>query len=453
MGLALTPDPHQIDGARWLSGKKHALLADEPRVGKTGTLIMAADDVMADTVLTITTASGLPVWARGWRDWSAFGRPLQAVGPHFRIAKATALVTVSWNMLWRPEIRGELLKRKWDLIIADEAHKAKNYDNTTTQSLYGVLHDDGRELLASAALFHKAERVWAATGTPIPHDPADLYPMMRALCPERLRADAARGWPDVTRYEDFRDRYCHWRPKKLSPWRTIIVIMGGKREDELNARLKGFWLLRTQAEVGILQPVYETFPLGVSDKMLKAANGDLKADAILSAARQGDTRSLDMHLGPLRRITGEMKARAVIDAVHDELDGGLDKIVLAYWHQDVGRILKEGLSKYGVTGIDGATSPKNRDANVEAFQSGRCRVFLAQIEAAGEAIDLSAAAELWFVETVFQPKAMKQMSLRVTNRNQHRRPIVRVCVLEGSIDEALQEILLRLWSTIREVLK
>ena len=110
--------------------------------------------------------------------------------------------------------------------------------------------------------------------------------------------------------------------------------------------------------------------------MLKAANGDLKADAILSAARQGDTRSLDMHLGPLRRITGEIKARAVIDAVHDELDGGLDKIVLAYWHQDVGRILKEGLSKYGVTGIDGSTSPKFKQQWLSEFINQKSFKFL-----------------------------------------------------------------------------
>ena len=33
----------------------------------------------------------------------------------------------------------------------------------------------------------------------------------------RLRADEAKGWPDVTKFEDFRDRYCKWRPKKPVP--------------------------------------------------------------------------------------------------------------------------------------------------------------------------------------------------------------------------------------------
>ena len=158
-----------------------------------------------------------------------------------------------------------------------------------------------------------------------------------------------------------------------------------------------------------------------------------------------------MHLGPLRRLTGGIKAGAVVEAVTDEFACGLDKIVLAYWHRDVGRILLDGLANYGVTGIDGATPGAHRANNIRRFERGDARVFLAQIEAAGESVDLSASSVMWFVETVFSPRAMKQMSLRITNLNQKRQPIVRVCVLEDSIDEAVQASLLRLWTAISAV--
>lgn len=437
--MSPVPFPNQTSGAIWLSGRRNALLADEPRCGKTGTAIMAADDEMADSICVVTTASGRPVWKRAFQQWSPF--------------KRDRLRIVGWPEMTNDYTRAALLREKWDRVILDEAHFAKNFETKRTQAVYGRIENGGDMLLQSTALFSRAKGVWCLTGTPLPHDPSDIYPMMRALCPERLKADPVRGWPDVTRHEDFRDRYCKWRPKKLSNWRTIIVIMGGENEDELRQRLKGFILLRTQKDVGIRPPVYETMPLAVSAKMLREIDGNVDAMAILAAAKSGDTNKLDLHLGPIRRITGEAKARAVVDAVHDEFAAGLDKIVLAYWHKDVGQILKEGLATYGVTGIDGSTAPTARERNVDAFQSGSARVFLAQIEAAGEAIDLSSAATLWFVETIFSPKAMKQMSLRITNHTQMRQAIVRVCVLEGSIDEALQEILLRLWSTIREVLK
>ena len=47
---------------------------------------------------------------------------------------------------------------------------------------------------------------------------------------------------------------------------------------------------------------------------------------------------------------------------------------------------------------------------------------------------------------------MKQMSLRITNHTQSRSTRVRVATLEGSVDDALQSILLRKWSAIREVI-
>ena len=212
-------------------------------------------------------------------------------------------------------------------------------------------------------------------------------------------------------------------------------------------------MLRTQQDVGITEPIHETFPLAVSERHRREIEANIEAGVVLAAAEAGDTKTLDMHLGPLRRLTGEIKARAVVDAVKDEFDGGLDKIVLAYWHKDVGALLRDGLSTYGVVGIDGATSTNTRgEAEQRFLRDPSIRVFLAQIQAAGEAIDLSSAAELLFVETSFIPKDMKQMSLRITNHTQSRSPRVRVATLEGSVDDALQSILLRKWSAIREVI-
>ena len=138
----------------------------------------------------------------------------------------------------------------------------------------------------------------------------------------------------------------------------------------------------------------------------------------------------------------------------EEFENGLEKIVLAFWHREVADILIEGLQKYGVTGIDGSTSPKAREENVAAFNSASGPgVFLGQIQAAGEAIDLSVAAEMIFVEMSSVPKDGSQMALRITNHNQKQRPRVRVASIVGSIDEPIQNALLRKIKTINEVLK
>jgi SWI/SNF-related matrix-associated actin-dependent regulator 1 of chromatin subfamily A len=284
------------------------------------------------------------------------------------------------------------------------------------------------------------------SGTPIPNSPADAWPMLNALAPERLGG--------IANYDDFVHRYCVVKMVRFGGGPARPVIKGGKNLEELNERVKGFWLRRTQKDVGIKPPIFSVFALTV-DKLPPELRDDPEAQAVLDAFETGETKSLEMHLGPIRRLTGHMKAHAVVAAAKELLeDGQIDKLVLMAWHVDVLDILWTGLAQFGVTGIDGRTGAKTRDAAVKHFnrKSGP-RVFVGQITAAGEAIDLSAAAELWFVEQDFVPKSMSQAAMRVCNHSQKRQALVRVCALAGSIDEAMAAILTRKVASIRELMK
>ncbi|MDI1263909.1 MAG: SNF2-related protein [bacterium] len=429
------------------------MLADAPRVGKTGAALIAADYDLAADILVVTTASGRPVWRRAVKDWTAFPRPVRVLtAPPKQQDVLDGVTIVGWPQIAEPRMRAGLMARKFDRAILDESHYAKSFDAKRTQAAYGDIVDDGQHIVSRSSVAAGAKGVWCLSGTPIPHAPNDVYPMLRALAPERLKANPAKDWPDVTRQKDFLHRYCVVRMKATSRFRKIPVVVGGRNLAELRERMEGFILLRTQEDVGIRPPVYELLPLMVSDSARRQANGDLDAQ-VLAAIDAGKTRDLEMHLGPLRRITGAIKAPAVADAVRDEFAGGLDKIVLAYWHKDVGDILQNELAEFGVLRLDGETPASARGPIEQQWLTDKAkRVFLAQIVAAGEAIDLSSAATLWFVESSFTPKDMKQMSLRITNHTQKRQAVVRVCVIENSIDEAIQGRLLMLWTAIREVL-
>lgn len=56
---------------------------------------------------------------------------------------------------------------------------------------------------------------------------------MRVLCPERLKADPSKGWPDVTTREGFRHHFDIVKMKKLSNFRKIPVVIGGRNLPEL----------------------------------------------------------------------------------------------------------------------------------------------------------------------------------------------------------------------------
>jgi SWI/SNF-related matrix-associated actin-dependent regulator of chromatin subfamily A-like protein 1 len=437
----MTALPHQLAGADFLASRRTALLADHPRVGKTGAAILAADDILAARILVITTASGRPVWVRGFRDWSAFDLPTRAVYGELGSLDGDLRLIVSWSEIGK---HAEALgKVQWDVLILDESHYAKSPDTKRTQAVYGTFRGASR----GWGVCDAAARVWCLTGTPIPNAPNDLYPMLRALDGTRIE--------DVLKYEDFLHRYCIVKKKAISRYTKIDVVIGGRNLEELKARLDGFWLRRTQADVGIRPPTFEMLPLHLTASERKAVELAVPEGAdILAAAETGETKSLDIQLGTLRRLTGQIKAQKVAEVVAEEFEGGLDKIVLFCWHKDVMDALERALEKYGVVRVDGGTSPTERDKAVQSFQSVEgSRVFIGQIIAAGEAIDLSAAAELIFVESSFVPKDMKQAALRVTNHGQTRQTRVRVAALEGSIDEALQAIVIRKVQVNKEIMQ
>jgi hypothetical protein len=336
------------------------------------------------------------------------------------------------------------------LIVLDEDQKAVSPFAARSVAVYGQPYEAGARLIVKDALIQPEDRVWHLSGDPCPHDLGNAWMRMRASCPDRLLANPAKGWPDVLKFPDFRERYCVVRPKMIAG-EMKDVVFGGKNEFELKERLAGMTLRRTQQDVGIRPPRYEFLPLIVSSKRRLEIEADGVRAALLAAIDANATEDLDLHLGVHRRLTGMIKAPLIVDAAKDVFDEGVEKLVIAYVHRDVGDLLENGLAGYGVVRLDGSTPPKAREKKEAEFRQKNRRVFLAQIEAAGEAIDLSPSDELWFVETTFRPKDMNQMALRITNVGKPHNCFVKVCMIENSIDEALQRCVMRLWESIRKV--
>lgn len=442
----MTPMPTQISGAHFLASRQRAFLWDQPRVGKTGATIIAADLILARTILVITTASGRGVWRQAFPAWSAIPRRVRVLGSD--PSGKTDVGIVSWGQL--SAIPASIGSARPDLIILDEHHRACNPEAQRTQHTYGRMIGSGGSMDVTRAIVQPGDRVWQLSGTPAPHDPGNLWAPMRATCPERLQA--TRTWPDVTSYDAFRARYCVMGVKKLA-YRRIPVVLGGKNEAELRQRLEGTFLRRTQAQVGIRSPRYEMLPLIVGAEQRRQIANVSNEAAILAAADAGNTHELEMELGRLRHITGVIKAHAVVEAVKEEFGNGLAKLVLAYWHRDVGDTLADKLAGMGIVRLDGATSPRERETVEQRFRDPTNRIFLVQIEAGCEAIDLSPSDELWVVEYATSPRQMDQISKRITNVGKQRNCFIRACAIEGSIDEKLQATLVRLWNSIREVIR
>jgi SWI/SNF-related matrix-associated actin-dependent regulator 1 of chromatin subfamily A len=427
-----TPLPHQLEGAKFLADRKAALLADAPRVGKTGASIVACDLIFARNIVVVTKASARAQWGKEFEEWG-YPRNIQVIyRGNEKVRPDAEVIVVGWGMIHDWRVLWQLVTRRWDVLILDESHEAKNPQAKRTKAVYTELR-------------RHASHVWCLSGTPIANAPNDLYAMLYALDSARIK--------DTLTYDQFLHRYCVTR-KKYVGGRWIEYAIKGKNEDVLKERLAGFWLRRTQKDVGIRAPLYTMLYLHVDELPPEMAMDETNVklfESIEAGIRL--TGEDELHLGTLRRLTGQIKAPAIVGAAKDALDDGLDKLVIMAWHTDVVDAIKSGLSGYGVVGIDGRTSPTARHSEVQKFQNGGARVFVGQILAAGEAIDLSAACELWFAEASLVPKDMSQAALRVTNHTQTRQAFVRFCALEGSVDEALMGLLKRKVASIKLIME
>lgn len=426
----VTPFPYQQEGRAFMTARPFSYLADDPGLGKTLQFILAADDEEADRVLVLCPASLKANWAREFAKFSSRRRPVVIInaedsrrGPPPIPRTGPLLCIVNYDLVIRPELHRALCKAGWDRMGWDEGHALKTPASTRTRAVLG-----GR------GLYRHAPRITPLSGTPAPNHVGELYPV---LC--RLYPKATRGM----NYDTWLAHYCTVIPGAYGP-----KVMGNKPTIwRLKQDLEGFLLRRRRSEVLTDLPELRTGVLTVeNDEALAHIEREHTEEyaeirALLGAEEEEVDLELvdDMALATMRRLYGEAKARALLPLIVEELESGVNKIVLMCWHRRTMDILQEGLAEYGVARIDGTTKDHQRE--VDAFQgtvnTTACRVFVGQIISAGTGHTLTAAQHMIIVEPSWVPGENFQAMLRIHRIGQMEGCLVRYAALAGSIDEAI----------------
>jgi SNF2 family DNA or RNA helicase len=438
--------PYQQTGARFLASRRNALLADAPRVGKTAQAIAACDLLLAEKVLWLTTASARSDHAQAWRDFQQLKRTIEPIFASAGARLKGDVIVTTYDLAC-----GALLPRlsamNFDVLVLDEAHRLCNRDTRRTKAIYGDRCEGGG--LAARAL-----SVFALTGTPAPNNYAELWPTLRRLAPELIEFD---GKP--MSFTRFRDKFC-----KMANNGFGFQIVGNKNADELKRRIASFFLRRTLDDVAPDLPKqrFGLLPIEAGknlEALVELQKDDLLAKFGRALERAGTDAERDAILGQvdqgvklrLQRLTGLAKVPGVSRWVWDNLEDDPDfKIALFAWHHDVIEALYADFE--GACVVSGNTSPHSRVEQMRAFQQRKDKpIFIGQIQAAGEAIDLSAADEVLFVESSYVPKDNDQAAARVLNIKKTRPTLARFATLAGSIDDRIQAIAKRKAEDIRKV--
>lgn len=436
----LHPDlfPYQQEGARWLASKRHALLADEMGLGKSAQAITAADLIGAERILVICPAVARINWMREFEKFSTrrFDLSISRLPPS-GTDPVCAIVSYDYAMA-QHELLSAWLSND-SLLILDEVHYLKNPAAKRTQSVLGTLA-------------HKAQRVFALSGTPAPNNAAELWPLLYTVGVTALSAST------------FTAKHC------ISVWKGgRETIVGNQNIPELRALLQPFMMRRTKAEVlpqlpplmiteFVVEPGEVDLEVHFADrdavKELHLVRRELQHQQELVEAtgkmteykhRLGAVEALVASVSTLRRYMGVQKAIPLAKLVAEELDEkAYSKIVIFCMHRAVIEELRYRLAKYKPVTLYGGSSPAARQKAIDTFQEKKhCKIFIGQIQAAGTAITLTAAHHVLFAEYDWVPSNNAQAMMRCHRIGQTQPVSVRFAVAAGAIDEIVLKVVRR----------
>lgn len=394
----LTPRPYQEEGRDFLAARRHALLADEMRVGKTPQAVLAAQKVLAQKTLVVCPAIAVQHWmGEWWRWWRQAG---------------VAPVVVSYDRL-RMNAEG-ILANDWDLAIVDECHFAKNPEAQRTKLIYG-----------KGGVGWKAKRMWVLSGTPAPKHAAELWPMLKAF-----------GAVGMT-YDEFVRYFCTVNPLTLK-------VTGTKeaRIPELRAILSKIMLRRTRKDVAPGMPAIdfqflEVQPELPADYQIPADLSDDDLLAWLEAHQNADKED--------RQAVAMAKVKPLAEQIEFAIKNGLLKQTVVFgWHVEPLTALCGKLRALGIRAhmITGGTDKARRQEIQDEFRTGSVEVVCANILAAGTAIDLSSARHAYFLELDWVPGNNAQAANRLVSMDKLDKVTIDVCTWPGSTDDRIQRTLL-----------
>lgn len=443
-GLAYLP--YQRAGIEYAYNLKHALIADEPGLGKTIMALGIANMQLRtrDTVRILVVAPKIALW--NWRreaeKW--------LVKPHTTALWTTKsqpesdIAIINYEIL--AKLRPSLMARTWDIIIYDEAHALKEGKAARTKAALGCQQEGAGPLMATRRLF--------LTGTPILNRPIELFTILNSM-----------GMPEAGSFYSYAERYCDGHSTNFG-----YDARGSSNLEELQAKLRaGVMVRRLKADVlrDLAPKRYSVVQLEASTPALRKAIAAEQAAvtanaaaapaklAVAKARASGNAAELALAMkrlkaGPgvafeeisrLRHETAVAKVPLVIEHLISLLEGSDESVLCMAHHVDVIAGIVEGLAKAGhqAAVITGDTSDLNRQRAQDDIQGRRKRIFVGSMRACGVAITLSAASTVVFAEQDWTPGVMTQAEDRAHRIGQQGSVLVQHLVVDGSMDVSMAQ--------------
>ncbi len=432
--LGLPLFPYQHEGVLHLVRRGRALLADDMGLGKTVQAVAACELLRrrgeAARVLVVTTATLKHQWAQEIRRWA--GEEASVVGgvPGARrqaLQRDAAYTIVNYELTWRelPVLRDN----PPDVLILDEAQRARNFRTKTAATLRGI---------PSRFLF-------VLTGTPIENRLDDLYSLLQLVDPRLLgplwrfnllfHEQGPTG--KVVGYKNLAD---------LRAW-TAPHVMRRLKEDVLHdlpalmQQTRYTALTKEQIELeesfrnraARLLAIAERRPLSKQEQerlmmyLLKAR----QACNALELCDPGQGRRASPKLDEMEALIAEIAAQ-----------GTAKVLVFSEWVEML-KLAAERLDGLGIeyAMLHGSIPTERRPALLDRFrEDSRVRVLLST-DAGGLGLNLQVASYVVHLDLPWNPARLDQRTGRAHRLGQPRGVLVTYLCAEQGIERGIEGVL------------
>lgn len=310
---------------------------------------------------------------------------------------------------------------RWDVVVADEAHRAKNPTSQQARSLAAI----------------RADRRWALTGTPVANEPTDFWAVLHWLDPAR--------WPKL---KPFLDRYAIMSGGKAAGWSEhlpeLMDQVGPMFAYAPRAELIGRSIARRRDEavVGMSEAQADAYRAMWNENIAVLAQAapsvqhasqqakfqarvhgmtavmalDRICQGEVTFERTGTTREKIVYpdgevvWAKRDRTRSTIRAGAKTEQAVALARRSAEPMVMMAESSGLVNVTHDAMLAAGVNAVKvvGGMTSKQTAAVYDAFQSGRHQVLLATVGTSGEGIDLTAAARLvWIAEPWSLIKALQ----------------------------------------------
>lgn len=329
------------------------------------------------------------------------------------------IIIINYDIL--PYWGKTLIDLKPKALIMDESHHLKNRKIKRTQ--------------VCKEISRICDVVIPMSGTPIINRPSEFFPVLNMINPKEFSS-----------FWKYAFRYCE--PRKAYKGRGW-VFNGAKHTEELCKRVQTIMIRRMKENVLTELPPTQRIPIYIDldnrKEYEQVKNNFLswyKQEKGKKGYKKAKKAQAVVKLGQLRKTSGKGKITAQKQWIDDYLESNDGKLVIFCYHQEV---FIKMCQIYKKIAAFGGKSGKQRNIEVKKFQTDpKCRLFIGTIKADKEAITLTAASAVVFLELGWTPGEHDQAEDRINRIGQMADSVTAYYLLgRNTIDE-------HVWNLIEE---